>query len=77
MSVFGRASVILSAVGFWGMAKLSHRRKLGLFVALLALSCIEKSASIVNLVAIERDWVSFDLLCLARELVLMLLHRSL
>ena len=49
--------MIFSALGFWGMLMLANRSKLGLFITLVALSCVEKAASVVNLVAVERDWV--------------------
>ena len=39
------------------MERLSGRAKLGIYIGLVALACVEKSAAVVNLVAIERDWV--------------------
>ena len=61
LSIVGqRMAVILSCLGFWalstGISGFSSLRPL--LIALLAvLACVEKLCSIMNLIAIERDWV--------------------
>jgi iron-regulated transporter 1 len=65
--VAGRTSVVLSCVVClllclrgngsreWGLG--TDVVTLGLFMMLVALACVEKLCSVMNLVAIERDWV--------------------
>ena len=61
LSIVGqRIAVILSCLGFWalstGIPGFPNLRPL--LIALLAvLACVEKLCSIMNLIAIERDWV--------------------
>jgi iron-regulated transporter 1 len=59
-----RLAVALSCAGFWYLATgLSSMWWLqyGLFVLLSLLACMEKLCSIMNLVAVERDWVRWFL----------------
>ena len=59
-TVAGRAAVIISCIGFWVLityTSISFPVKCGIFGALTLLSCVEKPCSVLNLVAIERDWV--------------------
>ncbi len=60
-AVAGRAAVILSCIGFWGLdtfTRISFSTRWGIFSALTLLSCVEKPCSVLNLVAVERDWVN-------------------
>lgn len=59
--VLGRIAVVLSAIGFWGLykhQKLARSTSRGIFAVLIVISCLEKLASVLNLVSVERDWVS-------------------
>jgi len=59
--IAGRLSVVLSCLGFWGMYTyhlLSSKARGAIFAMLVLLSCVEKPVSVLNLVAVERDWVS-------------------
>ena len=52
--------MILSCIGFWSLytfISFSFSTRWGIFSALTLLSCVEKSCSVLNLVAVERDWV--------------------
>ncbi|EXJ58932.1 hypothetical protein A1O7_06363 [Cladophialophora yegresii CBS 114405] len=58
--VVARIAVLLSCVGFWALSTfhaIATWAKLAIFSMLVLLSCVEKPCSILNLVAIERDWV--------------------
>ena len=58
--VAGRIAVVLSCLGFLGLLFRKSMPRAGtwlLFAAVIALSCVEKSSSVLNLVAVERDWV--------------------
>lgn len=59
--VCGRLAVILSALGFWALwtrlSSMSHGANKAIFGGLIILSCVEKAASIANVVSVERDWV--------------------
>ncbi|OQN95430.1 hypothetical protein B0A48_18487 [Cryoendolithus antarcticus] len=57
--VAGRLAVILSAVAFWALwsrTSLPIRADRAIFSILILLSCVEKIASVTNLVSVERDW---------------------
>ena len=61
LSIVGqRGAVILSCLGFWALStdilKFSGFRPL-LIAVLVLLACLEKLCSIMNYIAIERDWV--------------------
>ncbi|KIW67523.1 hypothetical protein PV04_06767 [Phialophora macrospora] len=58
--VAARVAVLLSCVGFWALSAfrgLTTWARLAIFSILILLSCVEKPCSVLNLVAIERDWV--------------------
>ncbi|ETI22095.1 hypothetical protein G647_06166 [Cladophialophora carrionii CBS 160.54] len=58
--VAARIAVLLSCVGFWALSAyhtITVSAKLAIFSVLVLLSCIEKPCSVLNLVAVERDWV--------------------
>lgn len=60
MLVGGRVAVVLSALGFWALwtrTSINHDANIAIFSGLILLSCVEKAASIANLVSVERDWV--------------------
>ncbi|CAF9928579.1 hypothetical protein IMSHALPRED_007691 [Imshaugia aleurites] len=55
-----RGAVVLSCLGFWALATnvLDFPGfRLFLIVCLILLACVEKLCSIMNVIAIERDWV--------------------
>lgn len=56
--VAGRAAAAGSCALFWalGLGAQGAARD-GLFAALCVLACVEKLASVANMVAVERDWV--------------------
>ncbi|KAK4557007.1 hypothetical protein LTR86_005988 [Recurvomyces mirabilis] len=57
--VGGRLAVILSALGIWALwmyKSIPWNANMALFSGLILLSCVEKAASMMNLVAVERDW---------------------
>ncbi len=59
--VAGRLAVILSSIGFWALwtrDSITARTDTAIFSILILLSCVEKIASMANLVSVERDWVS-------------------
>lgn len=61
LSIVGqRGAVILSCLGFWALS-MEIRDVLGfrvLLIAMLAfLACVEKLCSIMNTIAVERDWI--------------------
>lgn len=56
-----RLVVAVSCVIFIVLIKvhtLSHELRIGLLVASILMACVEKLAAIMNLVSVERDWVS-------------------
>ncbi|OCT51963.1 iron-regulated transporter [Cladophialophora carrionii] len=58
--VAARIAVLLSCVGFWALSTfhvIPMWTKPAIISVLVLLSCIEKPCSVLNLVAIERDWV--------------------
>ena len=61
--VWQRLPVALSCIAFLALERFKDSQPTAglLFVAVVALSCPEKLASIANTVAIERDWVRFNL----------------
>ncbi|KEY72121.1 hypothetical protein S7711_00133 [Stachybotrys chartarum IBT 7711] len=58
-----RLAVAVSCVVLWAMSRYGRRRLAGsgvdggLFVVAVVLACVEKLAAMMNLVAVERDWV--------------------
>ncbi|TFK68075.1 hypothetical protein BDN72DRAFT_842291 [Pluteus cervinus] len=54
-----RIAILASCVGFWVLIfkKTTRTVELAVFAALVALACVEKLCSILNLVAVERDWL--------------------
>lgn len=58
-----RLAVAVSCVVLWAMGRYGQRRLAGsgvdggLFVVAVLLACVEKLAAMMNLVAVERDWV--------------------
>ncbi|KAK3672453.1 hypothetical protein LTR78_007760 [Recurvomyces mirabilis] len=57
--VGGRMAVILSSLGIWSLwmyKSIPWNANMALFSGLILLSCVEKAASMMNLVAVERDW---------------------
>lgn len=64
--VAGRLAIILSSIGFWVLwtrdSITAHADK-AIFSVLILLSCVEKLASVANLVSVERDWVSLKQHC--------------
>ena len=61
--VVQRAAVIASCLGLWALAtKPSVTRGLEsmMLATLVLLACVEKLCSVMNLVAVERDWVRFE-----------------
>jgi len=59
--VLQRLVVAVSCVMFYLLINpmaLDHGVRLGMFVLLTALACVEKLCSIMNLVSVEKDWVS-------------------
>jgi len=53
-------AVIASCIAFWYLIKHTHRPPLITYVVvgiLTVLACIEKLSTIMNTVAVERDWV--------------------
>ncbi|KAK4446081.1 Ferroporti-1 [Podospora aff. communis PSN243] len=55
-----RCAVGGSCVGFWGMVKMGGMGMKGrwwLLGVVVVLACVEKLGAVVNLVAVERDWV--------------------
>ena len=55
-----RGAVMLSCLGFWALSKdvLNFPGSRPLLIAILTiLACVEKLCSIMNIIAIERDWV--------------------
>ena len=61
LSIVGqRGAVILSCLGFWALSKRDSNFsgfRSSLIAMLALLACVEKLCSIMNLIAIERDWV--------------------
>ena len=51
--------MIGSCVGFWvlGTRILQESAKWSIFGVLILLACVEKPCSVLNMVAVERDWV--------------------
>ena len=52
---------MISCIGFWAMnssTSMSSSARWAVFGGLILLSCVEKPCSVLNLVAVERDWVS-------------------
>jgi solute carrier family 40 (iron-regulated transporter), member 1 len=65
-SVVQRLAVAISCAIFWLLARrvpLDHTAKPLLLGLLAFLACIEKLYSIMNLVSVEKDWVSQNDLC--------------
>lgn len=65
MLVGQRAAVIASCIGFAYVLLQRPSSKLILYAVtsiLVLLGCVEKLCSIMNMVAIERDWVGFAFL---------------
>lgn len=59
--VVQRLVVALSCVAFYALLTrpmLPEDGRTGMFVGLIILACIEKLCSIMNLVSVEKDWVS-------------------
>ncbi|OCK90509.1 uncharacterized protein K441DRAFT_689486 [Cenococcum geophilum 1.58] len=57
-----RLAVAASCVAFWFLASgwsIPRGLQWGLFTMLTVLACIEKLASVMNLVSVEKDWVRF------------------
>jgi solute carrier family 40 (iron-regulated transporter), member 1 len=63
VSIIGQRVAVGASCGcFWAMTWWNRFRekgegKMGLFVAVVVLACVEKLCGVVNLVAVERDWV--------------------
>ncbi|KAJ9144704.1 putative Iron-regulated transporter [Pleurostoma richardsiae] len=59
--VGGRVAVVASCVVFWAMERrgssVGKDGKDGLFALLVMAACVEKLCAMMNLVAVERDWV--------------------
>lgn len=54
----GRIAVVSSCVAFWAMTRYRGMIQTALFVGVIVMACAEKLASVLNLLAVERDWVS-------------------
>jgi iron-regulated transporter 1 len=57
-----RLAVAASCVAFWFLASgwpMPRGLQWALFAMLTVLACIEKLASVMSLVSVEKDWVSF------------------
>ena len=60
-TVGGRVAVVKSCVGVWVTEKYSNipaEMKWAVFSAVALLSCVEKPCSVLNMMAVERGWVS-------------------
>ena len=56
-----RIAVVLSCVTFWLMLRFPHARgvKPGGLTFVTILSMFEKLSAVMNIISVERDWVSF------------------
>lgn len=60
-SVAGRLAVIMSMIGMWSLItfkRIPHPANGAIFAGLILVACLEKSVATLNLISIERDWVS-------------------
>jgi solute carrier family 40 (iron-regulated transporter), member 1 len=63
ISIVGQRLAVTASCGiFWALQQqqndVASYSKTGLFMATVVLACVEKLCSVVNLVSVERDWVS-------------------
>jgi len=64
-AVTQRIAVAASCVGFWLLLmdeSMSPNARFAILAALAILACVEKLGSVMNLVAVERDWVGINII---------------